>query len=84
MGWASGSELAEGIWDDIKDVIPEKKKKKVARKIIERFQDNDCDTMDECEELQEAAELPQECWECGREFAYGKLDENGLCIDCDE
>lgn len=45
MGWASGSRLADDIWDIVKDHLPEKKKKKLAKKIIEVFENMDCDTI---------------------------------------
>ena len=51
MGWASGSELAEEIWDIVKKYIPKNKKKKVAKQLVEAFEDRDCDTMCEAEEL---------------------------------
>jgi hypothetical protein len=55
MGWASGSEIAESIWDAVKKSIPKKDQKKVAKKIIEIFENNDCDTIEEAEELYQAA-----------------------------
>ena len=47
MGWASGSELAENIWDTVSDYIPEKAKIKVAQNLIDIFEGRDCDTMQE-------------------------------------
>lgn len=55
MGWSGGSYVAEQVWDLIKDFIPKNKKKKVAREIIDIMEDQDCDTIDEAEELCEAA-----------------------------
>jgi hypothetical protein len=55
MGWANGSELAEGIWLEIRKYIPKDKKQKVARKLIDMFEDMDCDTINECETLLKAA-----------------------------
>ena len=49
MGWASGHIMADEIWRDIKKYIPKKKQQEVAIKIIEVFNDNDCDTMQESE-----------------------------------
>jgi hypothetical protein len=49
MGWASGSELAQNLWNDIKDFLDEKQKKIVKKAIIKNFEDNDCDTMCEVE-----------------------------------
>lgn len=47
MGWASGSELAESIWRNIRTFIPKADRKSVARIIIRSFENADCDTMDE-------------------------------------
>lgn len=86
MGWASGSELAEEIWDIVRPYIPngDQGRKLIARDIIEAFENHDCDTMDECEQLQEDAQLPQTCWDCGEEFDYGTLNSDGLCKECEE
>ncbi len=51
MGWASGSEIADRIWDTVKEHIPESEKKSIALEIIKIFEDEDCDTIYECEEL---------------------------------
>jgi len=56
MGWASGSELAEDVWDAVQRFIPQgEPRRKVAREIIELFEDRDCDTIDEAESLCKAA-----------------------------
>lgn len=51
MGWAAGSEIAENIWNAVWPHIPKKSRGIVARRIIKIFEDADCDTMDECEQL---------------------------------
>lgn len=51
MGWAGGSEIATNLWKLVRRDVPVKKRKKVARKFIEEFENNDCDTMGECEQL---------------------------------
>lgn len=51
MGWASGSSLAEDIWDLIKNDLKPKQRKIIASGLIDLFEDMDCDTIDECEEL---------------------------------
>lgn len=51
MGWASGSELAENIWDEVRNFIPENKRERVAKKIWAFFEDFDCDTLEECVNL---------------------------------
>lgn len=43
MGWSSGCELAEGIWKDLKGLIPQNQIHKTAVKIYDRFCDNDAD-----------------------------------------
>lgn len=51
MGWASGSRLAEEIWNNFRRYIPEEKLKLEAEKFVALFEDMDCDTLDECEQL---------------------------------
>lgn len=43
MGWASGSYLAETIWDEIKDILPDAKKDELAVKIYNAFCEADAD-----------------------------------------
>lgn len=62
MGWASGSELAEDLWNTIERYIPTQQKKRVATKIIDLFEMQDCDTIDEAEKLCKAAGRKPE-WE---------------------
>jgi len=51
MGWAKGSELAEVVWDLVRDFIPADRRAGIARRFIDHFEDMDCDTIDECETL---------------------------------
>lgn len=51
MGWASGTDLAEGIWLLIRKYIPEDERPQVAKGIIEEFRGHDWDTVDEAETL---------------------------------
>jgi len=60
MGWASGSEIAEKVWKVVSKVIPEKDKKRIARKLITIFENADCDTMYECKDLIRCANLKRE------------------------
>ena len=56
MGWASGSALAEDIWEAVAPHLRSKAvRQEVARAIIDAFEYVDCDTLDECEDLCEAA-----------------------------
>ena len=51
MGWASGSELAEDVWTLVRKYIPKNALKQVASKLIDLFENRDCDTIEECEQL---------------------------------
>jgi hypothetical protein len=51
MGWASGSELAENLWDLVREFVPEDRRKKIAKKFIDEFESMDCDTICECTKL---------------------------------
>lgn len=66
MGWASGSELAEGLWAKVKPYIKEEDYRHVAGAIIDAVESEDCDTVYECEELVRDA---------GREEDYSTEDE---------
>ncbi len=56
MGWASGAELAHDVWVAAKKAgLPKEKQKKFARALIDIFENHDCDTMDECEDIIKAA-----------------------------
>lgn len=57
MGWASGSQIAEDVWDTVRKHIPVKNRKRIAREIVSIFEDADCDTLEECDQLMEDAEL---------------------------
>lgn len=43
MGWCSGSYIAEDMWDIVREFIPIDKKPEVAKKIVDRFCDEDAD-----------------------------------------
>ena len=51
MGWASGSSLAEKVWVVVRPFVPTEDRREVARHIIDCFEDEDCDTMDEATTL---------------------------------
>lgn len=57
MGWASGSELAEDVWTLMRQYVPGKKRQRIARKLIDIFEDRDADTMYEAEQLWKDANL---------------------------
>lgn len=60
MGWSGGSVLAEDIWNIFRRYVPVKSRKRVARRLVDIFEMEDCDTMGEAERLMKDAELGQE------------------------
>ena len=50
MGWASGSELLGTILEafEVEDLVPIDAKRRIYRRMIEAFEDRDCDTIEEC------------------------------------
>ena len=83
MGWASGSSLAEEVWDVTRPYVRDQDRKNVANAIIDAFENMDCDTMDECEQLMDDAERPETCWDCGNQFDRGTLGADGICDKCE-
>lgn len=61
MGWASGSQLAEELYEDIRRDIPAKKRRRVARMIVEAFENHDADDWDLGGQLHRDADLYKEC-----------------------
>jgi hypothetical protein len=57
MGWASGSELAEDVWTLVRRYTPIKDRQRIARKLVDIFEDRDADTMHEAERLWKDANL---------------------------
>lgn len=53
MGWSGGTPIAQGIWDSVKNYIPEKYQPKVANEIIDILEDEDWDNLYEVDELYE-------------------------------
>lgn len=62
MGWASGSEVGDQIWDNIRELIPEEHREEAARVVIDALEDQDCDTIYECENLVKDANLEDVYW----------------------
>lgn len=61
MGWASGSEVAEDIWGLVRPLTTKENRKYVAKKMIGIFENHDCDTIYECEQLyKDAGRNPDE------------------------
>ena len=75
MGWASGSEMADDLWNALRKHIDPKQLKKCARKVIDIFEQQDCDTMSECGALIKDAAVCQSC--------MLPLLKNGKCSDAD-
>ena len=48
MGWAGGSRLLSDVWHAVKKHIPKEKRVNVCKALIEAFEAEDCDTIDEC------------------------------------
>lgn len=48
MGWASGSSVFDGVWAAVRDHIAESSRVSVCMKVLEAFEDEDCDTLSEC------------------------------------
>jgi hypothetical protein len=55
MGGASGSAIAEQVWAIVQDEIPPSHTLKIAKAIIAVFENADCDTIYEAEDLCHAA-----------------------------
>jgi hypothetical protein len=77
MGWASGSYLAEDIWQSVKNHLPEEKKKEIAQKIYNIFCDQDAD--DWCDQDLYITLFPFNCEGCG-----SRLEKPGKCKYCKE
>ena len=60
MGWAKGSQLAEDVWRIVRphlNRLTMHERKTVARAIVDRFEAEDCDTMDEAAALMKDAQI---------------------------
>ena len=48
MGWASGSVIADEVWELVRPYLKtENQRREVAKGFVEIFEDYDCDTMEE-------------------------------------
>jgi hypothetical protein len=75
MGWSSGVELAEKVWEIVKKEIPQYERARIARELVSAWLDMDCDNIDEAEDLYK---------ESGYEFEL-LLEEsefNGESVSC--
>ena len=76
MGWCSGSDLADRIWSLVKDHIPKEAQPKIALRIIEIFEGEDCDTMQETA-LWDLCHEDCDCW------VPGDTDPDMDCEKCE-
>lgn len=54
MGWASGGDLADDVWkaiEPLRALASPEVLEQVARDLVEAFEDQDCDTLEECQGL---------------------------------
>lgn len=59
MGWCGGSGIAEDVWRLVREHIPFNDRQRIASEIIEIFEHEDADTMDEAETLMaDSKEIP--------------------------
>ena len=82
MGWASGSEIAEELWDVVREYIPEDSRKSVASRVVSIFEDRDCDTIEEAELLYSDADPVVYCFGCDQPHQRSELDEDYECEEC--
>jgi len=67
MGWAGGAMLSEELWAFLSEMVPAEHQQEAAKKVVNLFEDYDCDNLDECPDLIKAAGLENEY--------YGPFDE---------
>jgi hypothetical protein len=59
MGWTSGSELLDSVWEIVEEFIPEgHERMKAAEQLLCVFEGMDCDTTFECQEVWDASGRP--------------------------
>ena len=65
MGWASGSALMRDVIDGVMETKAKPKvREKLYYKLIQAFEDHDCDTLDECLEIDPAFDKAwQQLWD---------------------
>lgn len=63
MGWASGSYLAQDLYDDIRRYIPRSQRHHVAEKILAAFENHDADDWEQGSKLWKDARRPVEVYD---------------------
>lgn len=56
MSWKSGISVAIDVWKAIQPLIPEESRVEVANRLVEVFQNHDCDSFRNWTDLVEASE----------------------------
>ena len=84
MGWASGSEIADEVWNAVRKYVPESDRKDVATRVVRIFEERDCDTMEEAEVLWNDADPTIYCWRCDKPFKRSELNGDYECTTCHE
>ncbi len=60
MGWASGSGLAEEVWELVRKHVPKSRRKKIANEVYELFCAQDADDWDYDDDLLKDAGITYE------------------------
>lgn len=72
MGWSRGSELFSNVWQAVRVYVPDEHRRLVASTVMGKFEDLDCDTLEECEsdewpEVHEALHILGHYEDCEKE-----------------
>lgn len=82
MGWAGGSELAAAVWAEVRPYLDEiaGTREYVAQRLVELFEGEDCDTMNEARQLMRDAFGEHHCQDCRR--CLSDQPERAYCYAC--
>lgn len=80
MGWASGSYMAEEIYDKIRPYIKDGSEYKVAKFIYDKFCEGDADDWSFCD-LTRDVEIVGTCIRCEQDM-WNKNSVDGVCEIC--
>lgn len=85
MGWASGSSLMSELIDIVKnEVKDELARERIYERMITAFQDEDCDTLDECVGEDPAFDLVFESLNVNSDPEYDEYDDFDDDYDYDD
>jgi hypothetical protein len=62
MGWCDGSYIADELWDEIREYLPEEKRKLLANKIYDLFCNQDADCWENSMNIIKDADILFEQW----------------------